>query len=114
MSIRSLKQRADKLACRADDLRVERNNRTERSLAIVRRRVGSPVGLAVCFGVGVAAGSRLNNRKPDAKRATGDGVASQLLHGPVGAAAIKLATAFLAGSILKGDEPAATGDDQIG
>lgn len=110
MLIRSLQQRADDLAWRAEQLRLQRNSRAERCLAIVRRRVGSPVGLAVSFSAGVVAGSRMKSRnsRPNSHTDTGGDSFARLLHGPVGTAAIKLASAFIAGSLLKPDDPLST------
>lgn len=100
MSIRSLKRRADILANDASHLRTERNRRAARCLATVRRRVASPVGLAVCFGVGVVAGSRANQRDSKESRPDGNGIANQVLSGPLGTAAVKLASAFIAASFM--------------
>ncbi|MGH8193683.1 MAG: hypothetical protein ACREQ8_04665 [Woeseiaceae bacterium] len=104
MSIRSLKKRADQLASEAGDLRSERNRRAAESLALLRQRVASPVGLAMCFGVGVAAGLKSPRRESNGAGTRSDGAASRVLQGPLGAAAIKLASAFIAGAFLQPDK----------
>jgi hypothetical protein len=101
VSIRSLKQRADRLAREAHGLRMERDRRAAESLELARRRIGSPAGLALCFGAGFAVGHR--SPKRDAND-TGGGVAGQatrLAESPLGAAAIKLAAAFIAGAVTR-------------
>ena len=110
MSIRSLKQRADQLASDAGESRLERNRSAARCLAILRQRAGSPVGLAVCFGAGLVAGSRTDRHEAiadesdDTDRGDRESVAMHALRGPAGAAAIKLASAFIAGALMRPDE----------
>lgn len=104
MSIASLKGEVDELAGTANGLRQERNVRVARSLAIVKRRIGSPPGLAVCFSAGFLLGSRASADSTDAdRRETGqgnkerdkEGLVSKILLGPLLAAAVKMALAFL-------------------
>lgn len=108
-----LKTNADHLAADAAWLRRERNAHARRGYEILRRRVGSPPGLIVSFGAGVFTGARARHRKvhdggddhrhdrrPD--HAEG-GLTGWLLHGPVGAAAIRFGTAFLAGALMRHD-----------
>lgn len=109
-----LKTRADRLAGDAGRLRRERNEHARRGYEILRHRAGSPLGLTVCFGAGVFAGAR--SRRPDAPGNGNDrgkrpapehreeAFAHRLLHGPVGAAAIKLGTAFIAGRLMQPDD----------
>lgn len=107
MSIQNLKQRADQLASEAGEFRLERNRSAARCLAILRRRAGSPVGLAICFGAGMVAGSRsdrhhaIEPENDDTDRHERESVAMQALRGPIGAAAIKLGSAFIAGALLR-------------
>lgn len=107
-----LKTNADHLAADAARLRRERNAHARRSYAIVQRRVSSPPGLVLCFGAGVFAGARLRHRErhPEHERRHDrrperreSGLAEWLLHGPLGAAAVKLGTAFLAGALMHPD-----------
>ncbi|HET6630298.1 MAG TPA: hypothetical protein VFG91_11040 [Woeseiaceae bacterium] len=100
-----LKTNADHLAADAAWLRRERDTHARQGFDILRRRVGSPPGLVVCFGAGVFAGARSRNRESDpADKARREShLVERLLHGPVGAAAIKLGTAFLAGALLHPD-----------
>jgi hypothetical protein len=117
MSIQSLKRRANELASDARRLRSERNEHALEGLAILRRRLGSPAGLALSFGAGVVAGSAAPRRRPfqadeDGKdragkrnkaHAAGPGFADWLLRGPLGVAAFKLAPAFIAGAMMQSD-----------
>lgn len=109
-----LKTNADHLAADAARLRRERNAHARRSYAIVQRRVSSPPGLVLCFGAGVFAGARLRHRelhpeherRHDRRPARREiGLTEWLLHGPLGAAAIKLGTAFIAGAADCGNAP---------
>lgn len=76
-----------------------------RSWSILKRRAGSPAGLAISFSLGFmggAAGSR--RHAPDsAERAAkrGRGFARQLLHGPLGESVLKLGSAVVASSLMK-------------
>lgn len=105
----SLKTEADRLAADAIRLREERNAHARRGYGILKRRIGSPPGLTACFGAGVFAGARSRRPRPpkDAKverppeRAEGGFAA--FLHGPLGIAAIRLGTAFIAGALAKPD-----------
>lgn len=108
MSIGSLKERADKLAVEAEDQRQARNDHAARSLSVVRQRIASPVGLAVCFGAGVLAGSARSNARSNDKdsakdREKGNGVASKVLHGPLGSTAGKFLSAAIATAMMRSD-----------
>ena len=115
-----LKGEADRLAAEAAWLQRERNLHARRGYAIFKRRIASPAGLVACFGAGVFAGAR--SRRPrtreedseprdhDPQRSR-DGLASRLLHGPVGAAALRLGTAWLAGALMKPGPPEGAGQD---
>jgi hypothetical protein len=112
VSIKNLRERADRLASEARSLRLERDRRAAESLDLARRRISSPAGLALCFGAGFAVGHRSPKR---AAHGSGDGVAKQaarLLERPLGAAAVKLAVAFIAGAVARpdrqGDSPQPT------
>jgi hypothetical protein len=58
MSIRTDKARVARLAREVDTLRRARREHLSRARDIVERRLGSPAGLAVCFGAGAVAGLR--------------------------------------------------------
>lgn len=59
MSIRSNKARADRLAGEVEAERRARREHLARARDIFGRRLGSPAGLAACFGAGAVAGLRL-------------------------------------------------------
>lgn len=101
MSIRSLKQRADRVASEARGLRLERDRRAAESLELARRRIGSPAGLALCFGAGFVVGLKPRKRDADDSAADVAGPATRMLDGPLGAAAIKLASAFIANAVVR-------------
>lgn len=108
MKIRALQRRADALAEKAQDHRRASRAHAERSLSIVRRRVGSPAGLALSFSLGFMAGSggagRGNRRLPKTeRRAIGEeqGMLHRLIRGPLGEAVLKLASAVVASSVMK-------------
>ena len=118
-----LKSEADRLALDAAWLQRERNAHARRGYALFRRRIGSPLGLAACFGAGVFAGARVRRPAPGNSgdhRSPGhrgeperseSGLAGRILHGPVGAAALRLATAYVAGALMKPAPPDGTGHD---
>jgi hypothetical protein len=116
-----LKHRADKLAASARAERLECAAHADRMLVIVRRRAGSPAGLAISFSLGFIAGSRPGKGKADhGRRAERHeagsergrrGVTYQLAHGPLGEAAVKLGMAFLARSLMKLQENGADHPD---
>ena len=106
-----LKGEADRLADDAAWLQRERNAHARRGYTILKRRIASPPGLLACFGAGVFAGAR--SRRPsrrdggsEARHEQGpqrkeEGLTRRLLQGPVGAAALRLGTAWLAGALMK-------------
>lgn len=107
MKIALLKRQADAAEADARDKRLEFKTHSDRSLAIVRRRVGSPAGLAISFSLGFVAGTRGGERKADGEAAgngerteDGKGVAYKLAHGPLGDTAIKLGTALFVRSLM--------------
>lgn len=99
----------------ADDARSARlqyKSHAGRSLSIVRRRVGSSAGLAISFSLGFMAGTGTAGSKKagTSARRRQSGFVHQIAHGPLGETALKLATAFVARSLMKvmqerGDEP---------
>jgi hypothetical protein len=119
VKIARLKRQADAAEADAKVKRVEFKTHSERSLAIVRRRVGSPAGLAISFSLGFMAGTRGGERKSDGQAAgngehTEDdkGVAYKLVHGPLGDTAINLGTALFVRSLMNFlDERAEDGAD---
>lgn len=115
-----LKSEADRLALDAASLQRERNAHARRGYALFRRRIGSPLGLAACFGAGVLAGARArrpaqgNSGEHRGGREPGrseSGLATRILHGPLGAAALRLGAAYLAGALMKTAPPDGTGHD---
>ena len=108
MKISHLKRQADAAEADARDKWLEFRTHSDRSLAIVRRRVGSPAGLAISFSLGFMAGSRGPDRKTNGtspgsgERNDGDdrGITYKLAHGPLGDAAIRLGTALFARSLM--------------
>jgi hypothetical protein len=109
---KDLKARADRIAGDGARLRQARDQHALRGYRILKRRAGSPLALTLCFGAGVFAGARSRRRDGELDRETRrapdrreEGFTHRLLHGPVGAAAIRLGTAFLAGSLMQPDQP---------
>ena len=125
MKTGTLRRHADALAEDAWTERREYQEHTARALAIVRRRVGSTAGLAISFSLGFMAGSGTAPRDSNGKDRGGAGgeqhdsgqrrgLAYQLANGPLGESAIKLASALVAGSLMKyledhDEEPATPG-----
>ncbi|HZD51848.1 MAG TPA: hypothetical protein VE175_02270 [Woeseiaceae bacterium] len=108
MTIRDLRRRADGLAGEAERLRGARNAHAVRSVAILGQRIASPAGLVLCFGAGILIG-RPSSRAPERPtRSAGDsrGKVGWLLESPVGAAALRLASAFVTGAAVGSDEQA--------
>ena len=105
-----LKARADRIAGDGARLRQARDQHARRGYRILKRRAASPLALTLCFGAGVFAGARSRRRAGpgedrENRRAPDEGFTHRLLHGPVGAAAIRLGTAYLAGSLIQPDQP---------
>jgi hypothetical protein len=107
VKIARLKRQADAAEADARDKWLAFRTHSDRSLAIARRRVGSPAGLAISFSLGFMAGTGRGERKTDGEPAgngerTQDdkGVAYKLIHGPLGDTAIKLGTALFARSLM--------------
>lgn len=116
MSIRSNKARADRLVREVHAERRARREHLARARGIFERRLSSPGGLAVCFGLGALTGLRLGRRSRsrdhdhDPDRAGDDdeqGLFARLLDSPVGNIAVRLATATLLRSILTSPAPGA-------
>jgi hypothetical protein len=112
VKIGRLKRRADVLAEDAWTERREYKEHASKSLCILRRRVGSTAGLAISFSLGFMTGSGTDARK-DKGNHRGEydrehggagkdkGITHQLVHGPLGDSAIKLASAVVARSLMK-------------
>lgn len=102
MKIARLKRRADAAEADARDKWLEFRTHSGRSLAIVRRRVGSPAGLAISFSLGFLTGTCTGNKKANGKPAAGAegtdegdrGITYKPARGPFGDAAIKLGAAL--------------------
>jgi hypothetical protein len=107
MGIRRKKARVDQLVREAESQRLARDQHAGNALDLVRRRVSSPLGLAVSFGAGAAIGYR---RRPPQLDDNGDrdSWVQRIVDGPVGHIAIRIATATMANAIMKairsGDE----------
>lgn len=106
MAIRGLRQRADELAAEAGRLRRARNAHAARAIAIVRARISTPAGLALCFAAGIVVGRPSSRAGAPAERkarhAATEGAAGRLLGGPLAAAAVRLASAFVTGAAVGG------------
>lgn len=124
MKIASLKRQADARAADARADRLEYKAHVDRSLALIRERVGSTAGLAIAFSLGFMTGTGTASRRrsgpePRHKRSRGvhRGIAYRLAHGPLGQNALKLGAALVARSLAKAmqDPPrrAAAGDDGL-
>lgn len=109
MSIRSNKARADRLAEEVMAVRRARRAHSARAKAIFLRRLGSPGGLAACFGAGAVAGLRLGESESDESagrdgdRRAGGAQGSRLerfADSPVGNIAVRLAAATLVQYLL--------------
>jgi hypothetical protein len=114
MNIRSNKVRADRLASEVNAERKARREHLAQARDIFNRRLGSPAGLAVCFGAGAVTGLHLG-RAPEprssAQRAeNGDGDGEQegfltrMTDSPLGNIAIRLAAASLVRYVLISDQ----------
>jgi hypothetical protein len=108
MKIARLKRQADALADDARSARLQYKSHAGRSLSIVRRRVGSSAGLAISFSLGFMAGTGTAGSKKAGTSARHrqrgheqSGFVHQIAHGPLGETALKLATAFVARSLMK-------------
>ena len=108
MKIARLRKQADALAQDAHSSRLRYRRHVSRSLSILRRRVGSTAGLAISFSLGFMAGTgttgSTDDSAPAPRRPPGRGergVVHQVAHGPLGAGAVKLATAFVARSLVR-------------
>jgi hypothetical protein len=107
MGIRTKKARVDQLVREAESQRLARNEHAGNALDLVRRRVSSPLGLAVSFGAGAAIGYR---RRPPQQDDNGDrdSWVRRIVDGPVGHIAIRIATATMVNAMMKaigsGDE----------
>lgn len=110
MNIRKKKAQADQLLREAEAQRHSRNRHAAKALDIVRQRIGSPVGLAVCFGAGALTGYG-TRRKADRsheqwyeqsneQQHDHDGWIRRAIDGPVGDIAVRLATASLINALM--------------
>jgi hypothetical protein len=106
VKIGGLKKRADRLAEEASSERRRYRSHADTSLVIVRRRLGSPGGLAISFSLGFMAGAtggahkqhRKDGSEPPPRRKS---FAQQLAGGPLGDRAMRLASALIAGWLTK-------------
>jgi hypothetical protein len=124
VKIARLKRQADAAEADARDKWLKFRTHSERSLAIVRRRVGSSAGLAMSFSLGFMTGISTGNQKANGSPAAdaegteeGDrGITYKLAHGPfgdvLGGAAIKLGTALFVRSVMNFLDEG--GDDDAG
>jgi hypothetical protein len=113
MNIRSNKVRADRLASEVNAERKARREHLAQARDIFNRRLGSPAGLAVCFGAGAVTGLHLG-RAPEPRSAQraengyGDGeqegFLKRMTDSPLGNIAIRLAAASLVRYVLISDQ----------
>lgn len=107
MGIRKKKARVDQLVSEAESQRLARDQHVGNAWDLIRRRVSSPLGLTVSFGVGAAMGYR---RRPPQQDDNGDGDSwvRRIAEGPAGQIAIRIATATMVSAMMKairsGDE----------
>jgi len=109
VKIDRLKQRADAAEADARNEWLTFRTHSHRLLAIVRRRVGSPAGLAISFSLGFMAGTARSRGETHGSQAADDGertakeergIVYNLAHGPLGDTAIRLGTALAARSLM--------------
>lgn len=122
MSIRGNKARADRLVEEVLAERRARRAHSAQAKAIFLRRLGSPAGLAACFGAGALAGLRFGeggSSEPPERRHLSDrgqkGFLDGFLASPLGNVAVRLAAATVVRYMFThggdGGEPAAGPDD---
>lgn len=107
MSIRSKKAAADRLVREVEAQRQSRKQHSRKALSILRDRIASPKGLAVCFGLGAAAGYRTNGH-PGRRTEGGakeDGFLKRAVDGPVGGIALRLAAATIVRALMQPPSP---------
>ncbi|HEX7718735.1 MAG TPA: hypothetical protein VF389_02915 [Woeseiaceae bacterium] len=107
MNIRKKKAQADQLLREAEEQRLSRNRHAARALDIARQRIGSPIGLAVCFGAGALTGygarrkaERSHQESYEQSNEQRDGWIRRAMDGPVGDIAVRLATASLINALM--------------
>jgi hypothetical protein len=107
MGIRRKKARVDQLAREAELQRLARDQHAGNALTLIRRRVSSPLGLAVSFGAGAAIGYRRRPAKQD-DNGDRDSWVRRIVDGPVGHITIRIVTATMVNAMMKairsGDE----------
>lgn len=104
MAFRNLERRVDQLALEASRLQRERDAHAARGVAILRARLATPTALALCFAAGMLVGwpsppgpaRRAARREGEGQAESG---AVRLLNGPLGTAALRLASAYVAGAV---------------
>lgn len=101
MAVGNLRRQADRLAAEAARLHTERNEHARRCLAIARRRLASPGGLAACFGAGLLVGQRGSRRERPRSDSDRTGGVRALLRSPMAAAALRAASAFAGAHIAR-------------
>ena len=115
MNIRKKKAQADQLLREAEVQRLSRNRHAARALDIARQRIGSPVGLAVCFGAGALTGygtRRKAERSHQQSSEQHDGWLRRAMDGPVGDIAVRLATASLINALMNSLGPGEGSTDE--
>jgi len=110
MGIRSNKALADRLVGEVEAERRARREHIARAKNIFGRRVGSPAGLAVCFGAGAVTGLRLGRgpasratyRRPEEADGEGEegGFLQRMTDSPLGNIVMRLAAATLVRYVL--------------
>jgi hypothetical protein len=116
MSIRKQKEHADQLLREAEVQRQLRNRHATRALDIARQRIGSPVGLAICFGAGALTGYGVRRNAEQSyeqsEDTNHDGWFRRTMEGPFGDIAVRLATASLVNALMNSLEPGDGSTDQ--
>jgi hypothetical protein len=107
MSIRRNRAIADSLYREAEAQRSARREHLSNAMCIVRRRIGSPLGLSACFGAGALMGWRSGKTTDDAPARTGEdqSLLQRMLDGPVGQVALRLGAAAVIQSLFHPDSP---------
>ncbi|HEX7719193.1 MAG TPA: hypothetical protein VF389_05255, partial [Woeseiaceae bacterium] len=118
MNIRKKKAQADQLLREAEEQRLSRNRHVARALDIARQRIGSPVGLAVCFGAGALTGYGARRKAEQSYEQSSEpqnGWIRRAMDGPVGDIAVRLATASLINALMNSLGPGeGTADEAAG
>lgn len=100
MSIRNKRRAADRLVQQFETERRIRKRHTANAMAIVRRRITSPAGLALCFGAGAVVGYRGADHRTARCHDQDDGFLRRVAEGPLGSILLRLAAATIVRAML--------------